>query len=44
VIRYYRGTLPAPGHKDIRGLPAEQLRLLALLSGVLRIAVSLAER
>ena len=44
VIRYCRGALPAPGQKDTRGLPAEQLRLLSLLSGVLRLADSLAAR
>ncbi len=44
VIRYHRGALPSPGRRLLRGLPAEQFRLLALLSGTLRLAASLAGR
>ena len=42
VVRYHRGTPPAPSRKDLRDLPAERQNLVAVLSGVLRLAVSLA--
>ncbi len=42
AVRYHRGVLPAPGHKDILDLPAPQRRLVAMLSGILRLAASLA--
>ena len=40
VVRYHRGALPAAGHEGVRDLTEEQRQLVALLAGILRLAVA----
>jgi exopolyphosphatase/pppGpp-phosphohydrolase len=40
VVRYHRGSLPAPGEKDLQDLTEEQRQLATTLAGILRLAVT----